>query len=561
MIRQFLDIGIYLSQHTLVCFIVFLAILYAGFRWLRFDDRFTGWTRTWARPVLMGTTALLLVVYVVISGWYLRLEGFAGEVEPLVSSISWMVQDGHALYHDLDDSARYSILYGPSVFLTNGLFLKILGPSLFATKLASALAGLASLLLIYASVQRRKLDPAAVAVVGLAILYYWSQGFAVYLVRPDSLLLFSVSLGLFVAVRARRIFAVLGLGLILGFAVNLKVHSGFYFLPVLAIMMSRFGRRVLGGTISLAVVSVLAPFAFYDQVSLTNYLVWLGNATHHGLCWNTVLQTLRYTGGLVIPVVGLIMLQESPRAWFRDHKALVITSAVSLMVILVLAAKPGAGLVHLLPLVPTILYLVGILLQGMPRDFWLDRSDLGKAPRWGRMGLTAMLLTVILGGTVHEYRMTSLVSWQNQEASDLARDLADIQASLPGLKIGMAVGGENQNFRHTWMRPLLVFNDNPLLLDPIAVMDCHLAGRPLPPETFEAITRGDVSAWLVPKAQQPFQKLNWYPPHDPVFSTDFMEHFRAHYTPRIQSQFFDVWIWNGLSGEALGEPALAVSIR
>ena len=125
----------------------------------------------------------------------------------------------------------------------------------------------------------------------------------------------------------------------------------------------------------------------------------------------------------------------------------------------------------------------------------------------------------------------------------------------PGISIGMACGGENKNFRHTWLRPLLVFADHPLLVDPIAVMECQLTGKEMPQETYKALERGVVVMWLVPRNQRPFAKLNWYAPHDPIFSLRFIQHFESLYSRHGHSRYFDLWFWNGAQ-QGTGEPPI-----
>src|SRR5512133_1669547 len=134
MLQGLLDIIIFFARNMLAGF----ALFFGG--WLLLGSR-GAFARLDLRPAFIWTVSLgLLAVYAGIAAWYVGLEGFAGEVEPVVSTLSWLVSHGHPLYTPFDAAERYSVLYGPSVFLTNGLFLKTLGPSLAAVKLASALA-------------------------------------------------------------------------------------------------------------------------------------------------------------------------------------------------------------------------------------------------------------------------------------------------------------------------------------------------------------------------------------------------------------------------------------
>jgi hypothetical protein len=196
------------------------------------------------RPAVVWTLSLALVtVFAGIAAWYVGLEGFAGEVEPVISTLSWLVSHGHPLYTPFDAAERYSVLYGPSVFLTNGLFLKLLGPSLVSVKLASAIGAVGSLVLLYAAMARRRRDTMAVALTAGAAMYFWAQGFSVYVVRPDALMLFALALGLYGAARLRLPLAVLVVAVTAGFGVNLKLHGILYFVPVMAVLATRFGRR------------------------------------------------------------------------------------------------------------------------------------------------------------------------------------------------------------------------------------------------------------------------------------------------------------------------------
>jgi len=160
--------------------------------------------------------------------------------------------------------------------------------------------------------------------------------------------------------------------------------------------------------------------------------------------------------------------------------------------------------------------------------------------------LTATIATALLAGTVNAYRAVRYVDYQIARTPELAQDVEAIMRDLPGLTISMACGGENINFRTTWLRPLLVFQNNPLLIDPISVMDSSLSGRELSQNTYRALTEGRVAVWLVPRRQLPFAKENWYEPHNPLFPDEFQEHFKACYTPRGHSRYFDLWFWNGL---------------
>lgn len=535
MLQDILDVIIFFARNLPAAF----ALFFGGWLLLGANGRAARLPRP--GPAYVWALALgLLGIYAGLAAWYVTLEGFSGEVEPVVSTLSWLVSHGHPLYTRFEDAERYSVLYGPSVFLTNGLFLKVLGPSLAAVKLASALGAVGSLVLLYAALARRTRDTLAVALTALAAMYFWAQGFSVYAVRPDALMVFALALGLYGAARTRRWLAVAVVAATAGFAVNLKLHGFLYFAPVAALLWTRHGRRAAFAALAGAVAVAALPFAFNDQVSLVNYLAWIRNATHHGLSTEFLWLDLGYAAALVMPL-ALVLAVGGWRRWRGTPEAALMLALTGVLpAVLVLASKPGAGMVHLLPLALPTVYVTGRLVQRLQADGFDWR------PRVRQSAAASFVLTLLLGGTVCEYRAVRLLDWEVGLVPDVAVDVRGVMSRYPELSVAMACGGENKAFLSTWPRPLLAFRDNPVLLDPVSVMDSSLSGRELSPSTYEAITDGRIALWLVPRGQEPFRKVNWYAPHLPIFPDDFVKHFEQCYSPRAQSRYFDLWFWNGL---------------
>ncbi len=541
-LRDFLDTVIFLARNLVVAFAVFYALAWVIGKRLPLSR----WA--WKGPQTWAVSVGLLAVYAGIAAWYVGLEGFSAEVEPMVSTLSWLVSHGRPLYTPFDAAEQYSVLYGPSVFLTNGLFLRVLGPSLVAVKLASALGAVGSLLLLYAALARRGRDTLAVALTTGAAMYFWAQGFSVYAVRPDALMVFALALGLYGAARLRPALAVALVAVTAGFAVNLKVHGALYFVPVLALLASRHGRRcVVAAVVGSAMVTAL-PFVLNPQVSLVNYLSWLASATRHGLTTEFLALDLGYTAALVLPLAGLVALTGWRRWRGTPEQALLLSLGAVMPAVLVLASKPGAGMVHLMPLaLPTIYTLGRLVMRLQDEGFdWHQRTRAAAAVAFG--------LSLLLAGSVNAYRAVRLLDWEVAQVPDVAMDVRGIMARHPGKTIAMACGGENNAFLSTWPRPLLAFGDNPVLIDPVSVMDASLSGHQLAPSTYEAISDGAIQVWLVPKGQEPFRKANWYAPHSPIFTDDFVHHFEKWYAPREQSRYFDLWYWKGV-------PEVTMSVR
>ncbi len=534
-----LDILVFLAQHMILAFFLFWVIWWLG------PGRMRDWTTApTLKRVRIGSavgSAFVLVGFTFIAAWYVTLNGFAGEVEPAVSSLAWQVQSGQALYTSFDQAERYSVLYGPSVFLTNGLFLRLLGPSLMSAKIASALASVGSLIFLYAALSRQRRDLTALVVTAGAALFYWAQGFSIYLVRPDALLVFSLGLGFYVATRTSRWLAIIGVAVLAGFTINLKIHSLFYFLPVIVILAQRLGLKAAVWALAGSVVVAVAPFALYPQISGVNYLKWLANETGHGFHFDLLVMPLGYAAFLGLPLLVVAWLRGSRHGYLGRERLLVLSLLPAAGVALVLSAKPGSGIVHMLPLVPPTMFAVGRLVRPLIAD---GLESWG--PRLARSAAVAVVFTVLFTGTVTQYRATRLIAWQVSEVPGMVADVEEIMDRYDGLTMAMAQGGEERWYRYTWYQPLLTFRDNPVLLDPISVMDTAKSGMDLAEATYDALTEGRVALWLVPRTQAPFQKMSWYDPDVPIFPKDFVQHFHDCYTLRGKSRYFDLWFWNGL---------------
>jgi hypothetical protein len=539
--RLILDFFIFFARHMVLAFVGFLVLWVLLDRWGVFRRVHGGISPLLGRRLAVGLSLAVLVVFAGIGGWYLTLDGFAGEVESVVSSLSWQVQSGQTLYTSFEAAERYSVLYGPSVFLTNGFFLQVLGPSLTSAKVASALASLGSLVFLYAALSRKRRDPVALAVTAGAVLFYWAQGFSIYLVRPDALLLFAVGFGFYAATRTSRWLAIIAVAALAGFTINLKIHSLLYFLPVIVVLAQRLGLRAAVWAMAGAVVVAVAPFVLYPQISAVNYLKWLANEVQHGLRLDLLVMPIGYAAFLGLPLAVLAWLRGSRHGFLGRERLVVLSMLPAVMCALVLSAKPGSGIVHLLPLVPSAMFVVGRLVRPLVAgglDIW--------QPRLARSAAAAVILTAMLAGSVNMYRSVRLVDWQLDQIPGMVNDVEKIMDCYDGLPMGMALGGEERWFRYTWFKPLLVFRDNPVLLDPISVMDTVKSGRELAKATYDALTEGRVALWLVPRSQVPFQKMSWYDPDVPIFPRDFVQHFQDCYTLRGQSRYFDLWFWNGL---------------
>ncbi|MBA4378602.1 MAG: hypothetical protein C0395_08155 [Gemmatimonas sp.] len=535
-IRPFLDFMILCSQHPL-CTGAALLLLWLAAR--RRTDAAAAWRRT--RVCLAVAAGVVVVAFLATSLWYMAHDGYASDVEAMVSSVSWWVRTGGPLYHAPDADPQYSVLYGPVVYLATGFFLDLLGPSIQAAKAGAMLALYASVVLLYLSIRRHVSGLLAFGMTTVALLLYWTGGTSSMLVRPDPYILAAVCLGLYGAGCTRRVPAVAAAALALGLAVGLKAHAVLYLLPVLTLLDERHGSLATRWALALGAAVVVAPFALHDGISLVNYLNWLLIGTHHGLELDKLPQLFTRALFFAIPVLVPLSAGRPPanRPWMR--RQLVLAWATGNAVVILLAMKPGAGQVHLLPLVPINLAFAARLwpAEGMRGLLFPERLA-----SWRLGAVSAFLVAAVIAGSVSGYRSTRLAECRMQNSTEISADIRRILAEHPDRAIGMGYSGDRNYYHLANLRPLLTFSGNPLLIDAVSLMDSRRAHREIPRATLDALDAGVIDLWLMPRGRQPFRLTNWYPPHDDVFSDEIRARFSTHYRLEGHSAYFDLWGWD-----------------
>ncbi len=536
-----LDFVILYSSHPLFSCAVLLALwMITRRREPAFTvDPDTSWRKV--RPILAAAAALVVVAFLATSLWYMLHDGFASDVEAMVTSVSWWVQTGGPLYHAPDADPQYSALYGPVVYLATGFWLDLLGPSILAAKVGSLLALYCSVLLLYLTIRRLVSNTLAFGMTAVALLLYWTCGTSSMLVRPDPYILAAVCLGMYSAGSSRRVLAVAGTALAVGLAVNLKLHAVLYLLPVLTLLDERHGSRATLATLGLGVAVVLAPFALHDGISLYNYLSWIFISTHHGLQLGDLPHLFTRALFFAVPVLVPLSAGIAPadRPWMR--RELVVAWAVGNLVVILLATKPGAGQVHLLPLIPINMVFAARLwpAEGMRGLLFPNRRA-----SWRLGAVTAFMIAAVVAGSVSGYRSARLASSRMMHSTEITADIRRILADHPDRAIGMGYSGGKNYFHLANLRPLLTFAGHPLLLDAVSIMDFRRAHREFPEATLHALDTGVIDLWLVPRGRPPFRLASWYPPHDDIFSDEIRARFAAHYRLEGSSEFFDLWGWD-----------------
>jgi hypothetical protein len=507
------------------------------------------------RHFLFGSMAgLMIVFYAGACLAYLSSSILLDQIEPNTLSVSWYFWKGEPLYHDMIQPQRYSLLYGPYLYIFTGMSQGLLGPSLFSSKLPPAIAALSSLLFMFLAVRRKSNSRLALYLSALqAAILLDLFTITAFWVRSDPFILMMVTLGLFAATLNGIAGPVL-LGLSLGIAVNLKVHSFIYFLPALFLALRQKWSfpGIIAGAAATAAAAVF-PFVAFHNISLVNYAALLKMAVGHGIVLDFVFWNIKSFLMPVLPCAllaaywSLVAGKTGLRGFAREHGYFIVL-LLTFLLLLAPASKNGSGPTHLMPLVPSLLFMGVRLAEPGP---WQGRAP-GKA---GGILLTVAIAWVaacFLGGlTLGWYKVWKASREGAAEASSYINDVKTIVRDHPG-NIVLAGTATNDSYPGTFSRYELVFEGMPVGIDPCALMDSKQAGfGEIDLPSFNSYLEkkyGRPAIWIIPKNSTPFSMPDWYAfcllsnaSFIPLYSRTFAGDFSKMYARTASSEYYDIY--------------------
>ena len=501
-----------------------------------------------SRKVGVVVCCLLIVNYIGLLILYATHDNFFDHAEANIASVSWLFERGNPIYHDLESAERYTIPYGPILYIINGFFLNLIKPSIFSAKIGGILAALVTFLLIFLIVQK-SIGP-QIATFCLAYLSLNFISINAYFVasffwnRSDSFLVMFVALGLLATLRTNPLLAILVSALALGISVNLKIHSILYFLPIYVLLYYRYGLYSTLVSLLGSLILAIVPFVTLPQVSLANYLLWLNEFGVQGISLNILRGNLIWSLYILAPLIFLWIYFKSINvaefhSFVRQQKPFIFSIAISLIAVLIIGSKQGAGMNHIIPFYPVFSYLFVLTLRSIitvekPKTLRLSNQYYCRV----YISLILALVTIMaLRGALNESRLITLSTKYNSEPIN---EIHTVIKSNPGITIGMGYGDP---YDLTFYRPLLVYSGNPYLIDAVSLMDAEVLGKDVPDATLKALSSCDIQLWLIPKGSLPFQ-LNNYFNNRSVFSNKFQSTFLKTHQLRAQTKYYDLWFCN-----------------
>ena len=291
---------------------------------------------------------------------------------------------------------------------------------MLVAKMVGAVAAILALGLTWSAVRAAagRAWPAAEAC-GFCVLQFLMFRNLTFWSRPEPLQLVAVAAGLFAAARLTGMSAVVVTSLSAGLLWNLKITGPLYSLPIFALFYARSDlRHVVAATLGAGVVAVL-PFLLFNQVSWSDYMLWVQLSARNGLRVAALKENLEWALFLLIPVLLRLTV---PTAFAPSAKLMVPALLIGVCGVVVAASKPGAGAYHLVPFVPVIAYVYSASDPRQRTPF--DRT-------W-QTPFAATLMFVVLIQQQYFFRLTL-----DPALNDSYRDVAEYLARHPGERVAM----------------------------------------------------------------------------------------------------------------------------
>jgi hypothetical protein len=492
---------------------------------------------------MAAVAALLLVLAavefaVVIA--YVLYPGYVDHTEPQIAAVSWMYLRGDAVYPPLDRGDVYGLLYGPVLYEANAWILRLLGPSIWTSKILGALA-FAGAQATCAAAFVRSGAKRTEALTLTAVLCLLLAGYPVnaYVTRADAPLVLCASLALLVVVSTEGAAAGLILGVLAGLATNLKMHGAIYIFPLIVFHVFRQGRLRVADGIGVCIgglSGLLLPF-LPANVSVGQYVRYFLLAGDQQLDPAKTWSVSLFAFTLLFPPCWLFV--ASRVSFPRSVWALVISTGACMCVALLTGSSIGSGSHHLLPFLPTTAWL----------SFFIY-TRAAHVPRIKSIvvGVLAFQIVTMLPFALFAWNYLAVrYRTSRQPIQEAAEEIRRTIESNPGKTVAIAPDDYvDSAVPLAFLEPVPVFAGNPLPLDPAAWMDLE---RVLPNDALVRSVLGTcrVDMWLVPKGNAPFTGRSYYT-KGPLFSDEARASFNSAYVKVASGAAFEEWRCRSIPG-------------
>lgn len=482
---------------------------------------------------IVGILALGFVgIHIAVLVRYGSIPAYFDHAEPNVAIRTWRLVNGAPIYESLSADNFFLTAYGPVLFLLDGIWLKLLGGFITASKMGgfvSSLAGLAFFALYVVRAHGRQWLPWAALIYGSFLLF--ANPFSFW-VRPDPHIIMAVSLALLGTTFTRVWASVIWVAACIGLAINLKIHALVYFFPIFVRFCHSNWLRVWPVMALTTLICVGLPFLL-PGVPLDAYVEEVfGVVKTREIVPAQLVQSMRYGLVFLSPLILLPVVFAAGRLQFlsKADRVYLVALIVTVGLLLYPSSVPGTFWYHMVPIFPVTADLFIRLLKTL--------SDAG---RWRTVTFALIAILLAILPITRQKRLwrtfTSIATW----SYDAEAEIRKVMQQHPGKSIEMGYGADNASTYHwTFLKPIIVYAGNPHTIDGFSDMESYWSGIAMPPGKVRPIESCSTDLWLIPTGEVPFEMKNYYPGLK-AFWPELRDTFQKNHIRIETGRYYDLW--------------------
>ena len=510
MIVMFIKYGTYLYG-SVFAFTMFIALLIMN----KFELAFCKYDcfRLRLDSINVGKVSFVgFLVTFLISLIYLFYPNYLDHVESTIAHLGAVLHRGGTLWPNINTDYTFrGLLYGPALAEIQLIPIAFKLPVIEGSKLTGVIAFLVSYIAIFIALKSQLARGYLIYMLPFGLFLYWD--------RADPLLVMSVSLSILLGVKKpNNILLALVLGVFGAFCAALKLHTILYIIGVYCVIDSRPNLIAVMAFAVSAIASFLAFFKF-DIAELTSFLSYLSLASKHGLSAQMLLQNFFFVFFMFLPII-IVILKSKPTHRNFNHIFLLL---ILELVLAVVGAKPGAGIHHLLPMIP----VNALMMSRLDNQFTIVPIE-----------IKLLYLCIVLPSILIAINIIKpiMANWERQKAA--STELSDIAIKYPGVVMGES---DNPGYPLTFYRVLL---NNINQIDPASYMDLQYSGVG-DTNLVQAMNTCKIKEFVIPRSGLPFSMYSYYP-SGTLFTDRLREIFNLKYKEILSGKFFNVYScrWN-----------------
>jgi len=234
---------------------------------------------------------------------------------------------------------------------------------------------------------------------------------------------------------------------------------------------------------------------------------------------------------MITPCVAIYLIRRPVRS--RETELSLLALLICAAITAVIAATPGAGLWHLLPFLPPLMFLTLKFAMLERQHPGLSISNQTAANWFFCLYICAFGPSLLLSSTF----MSRVITSSSLAWSQLA-ELEKLYAIYPQAEMGVS---DAANYPLTFYRVIGVLRGTPVHFEIPFIMYIQSAG--LGDAATEALVEGcKITEWILPTAGAPFSiSVGHYPGRDEVLSDKFRQDFENNYRVVFNGNYYNVW--------------------